>query len=847
VIEFCKALFSRWAWLMAWRDSRASRRKLILFSCSIVIGIGALVAISSFADNLQIAVEEQAKTLLGADLVITAREPFTPEMEKLFSSLGGEQAREVIFSSMIYFPKNRGTRLAQIRAVQPAFPFYGEYETDPAEAGQRFQTNRAALVEQSLLLMFDARVGETIKIGQVTIPIAGALLKVPGENTVFATISPRVYVPYELLPSTKLLRGESLARFKVFFKFPEGTDITALVRSIRRDLEKFQLTSDTVAERKANLGRALENLHHFLNLGGFIALLLGAIGIASAIHAHVTQKTGSVAVLRCLGAPAGQTVAIYLAQAIALGLFGALAGGILGIFVQFSLPKVVADFLPFHLSMRIVWLPLGKAILAGFLVCIVFALLPLISLRKISPLAVLRSSFEHSGLPKDPAHWLIYAIIGAALLLFAKSQTQRIGLAFAFAGGLVAAFLLLACAAWLTRGVARKIISERWPFVWRQGLANLYRPNNRTLLLLLSLGLGTFLVLTMELLNHSLGSDLFPPDKQNQPNAALFDIQTDQREGVEALLKQQGLPILQDVPMVTMRLSEIKGVPVRELLKKKNDVPRWALRREYRSTFRDSLEKSSEESLAGSWPMPKQGDLVPISIEEEIAKDLKVGMGDKITFDVQGLPIQTFIANVRKVDWKRIQPNFFVVFPSGVLEDAPSMRVITTRVPSREQSAKMQREVVLKFPNVSTIDLALVLDTLESVLSKVSFVIKFMAAFTILTGLIVLMAAILTGRYQRVQESILLRTLGASKKQVQRILLVEYFLLGFLASLTAVLLAEASSWALAKYLFKIQYTVLLMPPVIALVAVSVLTIIIGLLGNRGVLDKPPLEILRQAG
>jgi putative ABC transport system permease protein len=847
MIAFWKSLFARWTWLMAWRDSRASRRKLILFSCSIVIGIAALVAISSFAVNLQMAVEEQAKTLLGADLVLTSRDPFTPEMEKMFNSIGGQQAREVIFSSMIYFSKSGGTRLAQIRAVQAGFPFYGQYETEPPSAGNGFQTNSAALVEQSLLLMFNATAGEKVKIGDVTIPVAGALLKVPGENTVFATISPRVYIPYQLLSATGLIRSGSFARFKVFFKLPDGTDVKAIVRRLRKDLEKLQLTSDTVEERKESMGRSLENLHHFLNLGGFIALLLGAIGIASAIHAHVTQKTGSVAVLRCLGAPAGQTVAIYLAQAIALGIFGAVAGGLLGLIVQFSLPKVVADFLPFQLDMRIVWLPLIKAILAGFLICIVFALLPLVSLRKISPLAVLRSSFEHSGLPKDPAHWLIYAIIAAGLLLFARSQTHRIGLAFAFAGGLLFAFLLLAAAAWLTRGLAGKIISERWPFVWRQGLANLYRPNNRTLVLLLSLGLGTFLVLTMELINYSLGSDLFPPDKQNQPNAALFDIQSDQWEGVEALLKDQGLPVLQNVPMITMRLSEIKGELVRELLKKKHDLPRWALRREYRSTYRDTLEKSSEDSVAGSWPAAKKGDLVPISIERDIAEELKVALGDKITFDVQGLPIQTYIANIRKVDWKRIQPNFFVVFPSGVLEEAPTMRVITTRVPSREQSAKMQRSVVEKFPNISTIDLALVLDTIDSVLRKVSFVIKFMAAFTILTGLIVLMAAILTGRYQRVQESILLRTLGASKKQVQRILLVEYFLLGFLAAFTAVLLAETSSWALAKFLFKTGYTFLPAPPLIALGAVSALTIIIGLLGNRGVLNKPPLEILRQAG
>lgn len=831
---------------MAWRDSRASRRKLLLFSCSIVIGIGALVAISAFGQNLRKAIDDQAKTLLGADLAIASRDPFTAEMEQLFTSIGGKQAREVVLSSMVYFPRTQGTRLVQIRAVEPSFPFYGQLETDPRESGNSFKTNRAVLIEENLLLMYNERPGDSVKLGELTIPIGGALLKVPGENAIFASIAPRVYLPYQLLPETKLIREESFARYKIFFQFPPEKNVSALVRSIRPKLEKLQLASETVEDRKASLGRSLENLNHFLNLGGFIALLLGAIGVASAIHAHVSQKISSVAVLRCLGASAGQTVAIYLAQALALGCFGALAGAALGLIVQFSLPHVLADILPFRLAVEFVWLPVVKAMVAGFSICSIFALLPLISLRKISPLAVLRSSYESAGLPRDAAHWIIYLFIIVALWLFAWTQTHRVRQAFGFSGGILAAFLLLGGMARLVRGSARKLISQSWPYIWRQGIANLYRPNNRTLLLLLSLGLGTFLVLTMYLLNRTLDSDLFPPDKNDQPNAAFFDIQADQHAAVLATIRSHSLPVLQDVPVVTMRLAEIKGASVRDLMKK-HELPRWALRREYRSTYRDEIDKSTEESVQGAWPVPKRHGLVPISIEEGIAGDLKVGLNDAITFDVQGLPVKTFVANIRKVDWKRVAPNFFVVFPSGVLEEAPSFRIVTTRAPSRESSASLQRAIVQKFPNVSSIDLALVLDTIDSVLKKVAFVIRFMAAFTILTGLIVLFASILTGRYQRVQESILLRTLGASKHQVQRILFIEYFLLGFLASITAIILAEAGTWALAKYLVKIQFTFTPWPALIAAIAVSGLTVIVGLLGNRGVLDKPPLEILRQAG
>jgi putative ABC transport system permease protein len=378
-------------------------------------------------------------------------------------------------------------------------------------------------------------------------------------------------------------------------------------------------------------------------------------------------------------------------------------------------------------------------------------------------------------------------------------------------------------------------------------MANLYRPQNRTLLLLLSLGLGVFLVLTLYRTNQVLSGGLLTQDKASQPNAALFDIQADQVEPVKQILREKELPILGDVPIVTMRLAAVKGVPVRTLMRNpERQIPRWALRREYRSTYRDSLD-SSETLVRGTWPVAQRDpNVIPISIEEGIANDLGVDLGDELIFDLQGVMLTNRVVSVRKVDWKRVQPNFFMVFPTGVLEDAPGFHIVTTRVETREQSADMQRTVVRALPNVSIIDLTLVLDTIDSILGKVAFVIRFMALFTVATGLIVLAASVLTGRYQRIQETILLRTLGASKRQVRRILFAEYFLLGTLAALTGIVLAEGGAFLLARYVFEAEFTVAFMPMLVAVATVSLLTVVIGLVANRGVLDSPPLEILRSA-
>jgi putative ABC transport system permease protein len=283
----------------------------------------------------------------------------------------------------------------------------------------------------------------------------------------------------------------------------------------------------------------------------------------------------------------------------------------------------------------------------------------------------------------------------------------------------------------------------------------------------------------------------------NQPNTVLFDIQNDQRAGVEALLRRNGMAPMQNAPVVTMRLSTVKGTRVEELLKQNRDgVPPWVLRREYRSTYRDGLVET-EQGVGGKWPQKEQNGIIPISLEEGIAKDLRVRVGDAMTFDVQGVEVATRVAHLRKVDWRRMAPNLFVVFPDGALEAAPAFHIMTTKAPNAEAGAQVQREMVKMYPDVSMIDMSLVLKTVDSIVTKVSFAVRFMAYFTLGTGLLVLMATVLTGRYQRIQESILLRTLGASRAQVLKVLVAEYLLLGLCASATGVGLALTAAWALA--------------------------------------------------
>jgi putative ABC transport system permease protein len=834
---------------MAWRDTRASRRRLLLFSLSIVLGIAALVAVGSLRDDLRRAIEEQTKSLLGADLVVDSRVTPPPEASQFIAALGGEQSHETSFNSMLLVPAGGGTRLVQVRALEGGFPFYGDFDTAPADARGRLAGGLNAVPEQSLLVQFGLKPGDKIRLGGADFIVAGGLLKVPGENAVFATLAPRVFIPLSTVEGTGLLKPGSIVRHRVYIKFPPGTDVEAMVRAQRDRFRTLRLSFDTVEARKRDLGQSLDNVNSFLALVGFASLFLGGIGVASAIHAHIRLRLPTVAILRCLGASAPTSFAIYLVQALGLGLIGTLLGALLGVAAQLALPPLLHDFLPFAVDVTVSGAAVARGVGAGLVVSGVFALLPLLEVRRVSPLLALRSAFAEPGRAgRDPLRILLVVLIIALVFGFAVWQTGRWAWGAGFAAALLACFAVLAGLARLITWGARKLRLRALPYAWRQGLANLHRPGNRTQLLLVSLGLGAFLLMTLYLTRDTLLGQLRIVGGGERPNLMLFDIQDDQVAPLTALLRDQGAPVQQQAAIVTMRIAALKGRPVAALLKDPAWHARaWTLRHEYRSTYRAELA-DTEKVISGrfSGHAPAAGQRVPVSLEESVARDLQVGLGQELDFDVQGVTVKAVVGSLRRVEWRRMQPNFFIVFPEGVLEDAPKFHVMAVRANSPGASARVQQAVVRDFPNVSAIDLTLIIQTIDGIYAKASFVVGFLALFTVATGVIVLAGAVLIGRHQRVRESVLLRTLGATRRQVNRIMLAEYLVLGTLGALVGTVLAVGANWALARFLFDLKWVT---PSPVVLVAgwaaVSAVTVATGRLASRGVCDQPPLEILRQ--
>ncbi len=831
-----------WLWRMAWRDSRKNRGRLVLFLSAIVLGIAALVAINSFGDNLDAEIQNQARELLGADLTLEARSDtaqFALDLPVV------DSAQEVIFASMVSFPGTDGARLIQVRVLEGDYPFYGELATEPVAAAGTFQSGQNALVDRTLMLQFGAQIGDEVKIGALEFNIAGILDKLPGQSGIVSAVAPAVYIPKTYLPETQLIQKGSRVEYLTHYLLGPDADPDQWAEEHREALREKGIRTETVRSRQESTGRAFSDLKQFLSLIAFIALLLGCVGVASSIHVYIREKVSSVAVLRCLGATGRQSFLIFLLQIAAMGFLGALSGAILGTIVQQVLPVIVRDFLPLAVETRLSWPSILTGIAAGMIMSLLFAIAPLLQIRRASPLLTLRASSLNLGAVRDPLVWAVYALVALFIFLFSYQQIGEADEALGFTAALAVGFILLALVSRLVMWAVRRYFPRSWGFVWRQSLSNLYRPHNQTLVLVATIGLGTALISTVFYVQDMLVQQVEITGEGERPNLLMFDIQNEQLEGLKELVDENGLEVMQTDPVVSMRALRIRNYTRSEARADSTlDIPDWAFRREYRVTYREALAPT-EQVLEGEWVGRKTGEgAVPISIEEGYAERMGLEVGDSVVFDVQGLPVSCRVSSLRKVTWNRVSSNFFVVFPAGVLENAPQFHILMTRVPSPSVSARFQKAVVNQYPTVSIVNLGQILNTVEEVLNKVAFVIRFMALFSILTGLIVLMSSLSLSRFQRLQESIILRTLGSSRRQILIITLFEYFILGSLASLTGILLAFAGTWLLAYFNFDAVFRPTLLPVLLTYASITGLTMLIGFFNSRGVLNRPPLEVLR---
>lgn len=839
---------------LARREGRAGLRRIGVFMASITLGVAALVAIHGFRDDVARSLGEQARVLMGADLRLRGNRPLPDSLRVLVDSLVAGGAREATVTgavSMVLAPRSDRVRLLQVRAAAGGWPFYGDVSTDPAGSWGGSPSG-GALADPAVLTQLGVEVGDTLVVGGLRVRIAGVVEDLPTDLGFQTAVGPRVWLRGQDLRDAGLLGVGSLARYETYLQLPSQADADALEARYRDVFRATGFRSTTAREQARDLTGALDHLSRYLGLVGLGALLLGGIGVASAIHVYVTERLSTVAVLRCLGARQGTVFRAYLLQAGALGLTGAAAGTAVGVGVQHVLPMIFADLLPVDVRPRTGLVTPLAGLAVGFWVSVLFALGPLLRVRDVPPLRALRHDLEEDTTRRwaDPWRLGTYALLAASVLGLSVLEAPAASDGLAFAAALAGATLLLWLTATALMGATRRLFpaSARYPI--RQGVSNLFRPRNQTVAVTLALGFGAFVVGAVLQVQASLGAHLTLQEVAGRPNLLLFDVQPDQTAGVLEMLPPSARDSARVTPLVPARVAAIGGRTVAELREDTSGAgpERWALRREYRHTFR--LETTpTEEVVAGAWfdaGVPDPEGSARISMEVDLAEDLAVEVGDRITWDVAGRPVESVVTSLRRVDWNRFTTNFFVVFEPGPLDAAPRTDLVLAALPDAGARAAFQRGLVERFPNVSVLDLARVQEVIDGVLARVGQAVRFLAAFSAVAGLLVLAGALATSSHQRTRESALLRTLGARRSQVLTVLLTEYVALGVVAALAGIVLSVPAAAAIVRGMFGIPFRLSAVPLGAVLATVVLLTVGVGLLGSRGILRRPPLPILREA-
>jgi putative ABC transport system permease protein len=859
---------------LAWRESRTARRRLLLYMSSISLGVAALVAIDSFSENVIRSVHEQSRALLGGDVMLTRNAPRTQAVDSLIDSLvqrGATTTTATNFVSMALVQRTGGTRLVQVHAVAAGYPFYGQIVTDPRPAWGTLQSGQNVVVDPSLLISLDAHVGDTLSLGNAKFVISGTLTSVPGDVGISAAIGPRVYIPERYVAETGLIVFGSRAEYETLFKLPSTMSAEIMpARFSRRLLQGTNGSMRAAGYNESRLASAIDQLHDYLAIVGLVALLLGGIGVASGVHAFVMRKIDPVAILRCLGATSSQVLAIYTVQAAVMGFIGALVGVALGVGIQFLMPYGLKDFLPVDVEVRLAPSAILLGLAIGVWVALLFALRPLVALRRVSPLQALRREPDADALGRarrDPLRLLLSLAIGVSVLELGLSRANTVqrGLGFTFAIG--AAIGILALTAAGLSWAARRSLRPSWPFPLRQGIASLYRPGNQTRAVILALGFGVFLMGTLYQVQNNILRSLDVRLGEARANVVFFDVQESQRLGIDSIIHAARYELIDETPIVAMRIASINGRPTAEIIAElerrrggrsnpaagRDSGGRggsgarspWPLRREFRSTSRDTITES-EHLVSGRWfNLARTDSMGEVSLEVGVAKEMGVKLHDTITWNVQGVIVPTTVTSLREVKWQSFSPNFFAVFDPKSLAAAPKQYAILVRAPTSTAVARLQRDVVASFPTVSSLDLTLVQKTVASVLGKVTMAVRFLALISLALGVPVLFSAVAATRRERLREGVLLKTLGATRRQIGRIMLAEYMLLGTLGALTGVVLSTLASWALVHSIFKLAFVPALLPALLVALAMISLAVAIGFMTGRDVFAETPMAALRE--
>jgi putative ABC transport system permease protein len=823
---------------MTLRDWRAGELRLL--AAALVIAVAAVTSVGFFVDRIRLGLERDATQLLGADLVLSSDRPVADAERARAKGAGLQVAETVVFPSMAISESNaENSTLTAVKAVSSSYPLRGALRVTqqpdaPDAATREIPAPGTVWVDAQTLLALRLQIGDRLKLGEKRFTIDRIITIEPDRGAQFINFAPRVMLNLADLPATQLIQTGSRVTYRLLVA-GERDAVRAYAAWVQENLARGQRL-ESLEGGRPEMQRTLERAERFLALVALLAAMVAAVAVAAAARRFSARHMDSCAMMRCLGLAQRDMFALFALEFVVVGLSACAVGMLLGFGFHFLLLVVLRTLIQTELPLPSLWPALqGGAV--GLVLLLGFALPPLIQLRQVPPLRVLRKDL---GPPTGRAALgYLVGFVGFFGLLLWSSNDLKVGALTS--GGFAIGIALFAAVAWLTLKLLTPLraMTGRLGISWRFAIAAVQRRPMTTIIQLVALAVGLMALLLLTVTRTDLVNAWRKAAPADAPNRFVINIQPDQKDAIGQRLREGGIADVTLYPMIRGRLIERNGVAIGPE-SFSNERAQRLVDREFNLSYTD-VAPAHNPIVAGRWFAP---DAAELSMEEGIARTLGVSIGDELTFDITGTRVKAKLSSLRKVNWDSMRANFFVIMPSGLLKDQPQSFITAFHVPPSK--AVLTADLVREFPNITVVDTSAVLRQVQAVLDQVIGAVEFLFAFTLVAGVLVLYSALASSRDERVREAGLLRALGASRRQLSQVQVAEMICIGGLAGLLAAGGAAAIGWTLAKYAFDFEYVVTPWVFVIGIAGGAACALIGGWFGLRAVLKTPPLTTLREA-
>lgn len=843
---------------IAWREMRSSKGKFAFVILSVAVGVAALTGVRGFSGAFRTELLVRARSIMAADLSARMFAQPTPKEQEGLQAMEREGLRLTTVTEMVAMSSAEHSldpMLVSLKAIDPTvYPFYGSVDLSPKAQLRDVLKDDTIVAAEDLLIRLNVKVGDRVKIGEGLFTIAGVVTNEPDRLSGSFAAGPRVIITQRGLEDAGLVVEGNRSNERFLFEVPKGST-EEQVAAWKARLVALLPEANVTDYRETNpaLTQGLDRATGILSLMSLVALVLGAIGVAMAMRAHLQQRMDTIAIMKSLGAGSSQIMRIYLLQTVLLGLIGGIVGVMMGTAVQRFLPVLLARLINVQPPFTLDWRAIAVGLVSGLLTTLLFTLPPLLDIRKVRPILILRRAVEQSDEPAHKAfltrlrsNWVqvaatVFILLGLAGIAATLSDSAQTG--WIFAAGLSAVLLaLLAASAILLRALRRFLRGAglSLPSAVRHGLANLYRPGNPSAALLAAVGLGVMQITTVLLMQQAVVRELKVVSSPKIPNIFLVDIANSEVEGVRNVLTSQpGVTAEPElIPVISSRITAVDGVQAKDL--QLTNFPKRMLQ-SIQLTWSDELPPGTI-LLKGKWW--KQGETVPqVAIGQRMSERLNVKLGSHIVFSAQDKPIDAVVGAIIKSDGQHAFSRAEFILPKAALQGYPVVWYGGAHVDPK-QVGQLERAMYKAYPTVTVIDVAQALETIRQVVLQITVVIQFLSAFSIFAGLVILASSIAGTRYRRIREVVVLKTLGATRARIATVFSIEFAVLGLVAGGTGVVFATAVARFLQRQM-EIEFHLPWGTDLLMMVGSAAMAVLTGWVASHRVLGQKPLEVLRE--